>query len=81
MDHIMSLHSQILFCVELNNSHPLFYKIVEKAENILEKRYGAWTIAENCRDRAIKYLNEENYIQAIKELRKCENKWFSGGNR
>lgn len=54
-----------------------FIELAQKTDELLEVRSSSYIAAEKCRDRAMAYFNNENYLLAIKQLHKAKIKWFS----
>ncbi len=56
---------------------PQFMKLTRKVDELLESRTGAFVAAEKCRDRAVAYMDAEQFIPAIKQLHATRVKWFT----
>lgn len=54
-----------------------FIELTQKTDRLLEERSSGYIAADKCRDRAMAYFNNHNYLLAIKQLHNAKIKWFS----
>lgn len=52
-------------------------ELTQRVDQLLEQRTGGFVAAEKCRDRAVAYLEAEQFIPAIKQMHSARIKWFS----
>ena len=56
---------------------PRFQELTAQVDELLSERTSGFVAAEKCRDRAIKYLDSNQYIAAIKQFHSARVKWFA----
>lgn len=54
-----------------------FIELTQKTDELLEVRSSGFIAAEKCRDRAMAYFDNNNYLLAIRQLHNAKIKWFS----
>jgi hypothetical protein len=58
--------------------HPRFREVTERVDDLIAKRSGNAVAAEKSFDRAAAYLDQDDLINAIRQLHRAKIKWFSG---
>lgn len=56
---------------------PRFINLTTTLDELLAKRFGGFTAAEKCRDRAVAFYNNGQIIHAIDHLHRAKVSWFS----
>lgn len=56
---------------------PKFQNLTARVDELLSKRTSGFVAADKCRDRAVKYLEADQYIPAIKQFHSARVKWFA----
>lgn len=54
-----------------------FQALTGRVDELLSKRTSGFVAAKKCRDRAMKYLEADQYIPAIKQFHSARVKWFT----
>ncbi len=59
------------------NKHKDYRRLTQQVDEALEKRFGAFTAADKCRDRAIALFEKGQYLSALNEIHNAKVKWFA----
>ena len=59
------------------NKHKDYRRLTQQVDEALEKRFGAFTAADKCRDRAIALFEKGQYLSALNEIHDAKVKWFA----
>ena len=59
------------------NKHKDYRRLTQQVDEALEKRFGAFTAADKCRDRAITLFEKGQYLDALNEIHDAKVKWFA----
>ncbi len=59
------------------NKHKDYRRLTQQVDEALEKRFGAFTAADKCRDRAITLFEKGQYLDALNEIHNAKVKWFA----
>lgn len=54
-----------------------FVELTRRIDELLSKRTSGFSAAEKCRDRALKYMEADEYVAAIKQFHFARVKWFA----
>lgn len=54
-----------------------YSRLTQDVDKLLESRTGGFVAAEKCRDRAVSYMEADQFIPAIKQLHSARIRWFS----
>jgi hypothetical protein len=57
--------------------HPRFRALTESVDEALSTRFGGFTAAEKCRDRAVAHHDAGRILDAIAEVHKAKTNWFA----
>ena len=63
--------------IELLGDSSEFDTITNKLDDLLSKRFGGFTAAEKCRDRAVVLYRKGHVLRAIKELHRAKIAWYA----
>lgn len=63
--------------IGLFNEVPAYHELTRKVDILLSKRFGSFTAAEKCRDRAIALHEAGKMLDAINQLHQSKINWFS----
>jgi hypothetical protein len=63
--------------IGLFNEVPAYHELTRKVDVLLSKRFGSFTAAEKCRDRAIALHEAGKMLDAINQLHQSKINWFS----
>lgn len=58
---------------------PNYEDLTQKVDILLSERYGGFKAAEKCKDRALKFHDEEAVLKAINQFHQAKIKWFADG--
>ena len=61
--------------------HPDYQKLTEQIDKVLAERFGAFTAARKCADRALKFHEAGRIVKAIRELHHAKIQWFAAETR
>ncbi|KSV18490.1 hypothetical protein DA01_03025 [Dehalococcoides mccartyi] len=59
------------------NKHKDYRRLTRQVDEALEKRFGSFTAADKCRDRAITLFEKGQYLDALNEIHDAKIKWFA----
>ncbi|GAI44739.1 unnamed protein product, partial [marine sediment metagenome] len=59
------------------HKHSDYHRLTQQVDEALEKRFGAFTAADKCRDRAITLFEKGQYLDALNEIHNAKVKWFA----
>jgi hypothetical protein len=74
LDHFADRLTQF---IGLFNDVPAYHEITRKVDTLLSKRFGSFTAAEKCRDRAIALHKDGKMLGAINQLHQSKINWFA----
>jgi hypothetical protein len=59
------------------NKNKDYRRLTQQVDEALEKRFGAFTAADKCRDRAITLFEKGQYLDTLNEIHDAKVKWFA----
>jgi len=59
------------------HKHKDYRRLTQQVDEALEKRFGAFTAADKCRDRAITLFEKGQFLDALNEIHEAKIKWFA----
>lgn len=63
--------------IDLFGDCPGLQELCSKVDELLSNRFGGFSAAEKCKERALKFHDKGNMLRAINELHSAKVKWFA----
>lgn len=68
---------QLTAIIPIAGKDARFLDVTSRVDELLSSRTSGFVAAEKCRDRAVKYLESDQYIPAIKQFHSARVQWFA----